>query len=384
MAPMFQRSRPRPRAATTLVLLLALLPLGVAPWTGAHAQGTALSCEPAAAPAVASQLAVTAGASPVAPAVTGEPIALKIGYIPIAVYAPIFVAEAKGYYDAQGLDVSLEPFAGGSDLITFTATGELDAAIAGAGPALWNAVAEGLPLAVVAPGHAEGNPVATPLMISAASCESGAIARVADLRGKRVAVNARGATEYWLAQALSTGGLTLDDVDLQTLGFPDAVIALESGALDAAMVGEPFATSAERRGIAVRLSTDFPVQDVQPTAVLVNTDFAAANPAAVQGLVTAYLQAARDLSGAGFTDPANLTIIEEFTKIPADLVASAVAPIYAPNGEIDIVGLARLQTFFRERDQLGYDEDLDPATFVDTSYVDAALTVLGPFPDETG
>jgi NitT/TauT family transport system substrate-binding protein len=302
---------------------------------------------------------------------------MTVGYIPISIYAPIFVAADKGYYAAEGLDVTLEPLAGGGDLVALTASGRLQAAATGAGPALWNAVAQGFPVTVVAPGHREGNPVATPLMISKEACESGSIRSVADLAGKRVSVNARGATEYWLDRALGTAGLGLDDVDLQTLAFPDAVLALDAGALDAAMVAEPLATQAEQDGRAVRLATDFPVQDVQPTAVVANADFLAENPEAVQGFVTAYLRACRDLAGAGFDDPENLAIIERYTSIPADLIAAAVPPIYSVDGVIDPVGLGALQTFFRGRDQLEYDEDLDPNTFIDRRFVDAALVELG-------
>jgi NitT/TauT family transport system substrate-binding protein len=309
----------------------------------------------------------------------GEPVEMTVGYIPVSIYAPVFVAEAKGYFAEQGLDVSLETFAGGSEVVVLTASGQVDVAATGAGPGFWNAMAQGLPLSVVAPGHAEGSPVATPLMISKEACESGAIGSVADLAGKKVSVNARGATEYWLGQALATGGLTIDDVDLQTLAFPDAVVALESGALDAAMVGEPLATRAERDGVAVRLLSDFPVQDVQPTVILANSDYAAANPEAMAGFVTAYLRAARDLTGPGLKDPANLAIVEEYTGVPAALIADAVQPVYAVDGEIDVEGFDKLQAFFRERDQLEYDEDIDPATFVDTRFVEAALAALGPY-----
>jgi NitT/TauT family transport system substrate-binding protein len=216
-------------------------------------------------------------------------------------------------------------------------------------------------------------------MISKASCESGAIKSVADLKGKKVSVNARGATEYWLSQALGTGGLTLDDIDLQTLAFPDAVAALQSGAVDAAMVGEPLATKAEQDGIAVRLATDFPVQDVQPTVVFANEGFLKNNPEAATGLVTAYLKASRDLTGAGFLDPANLAIIEQYTKVPAALVAAAAKPVYPVDGQINFEGLAKLQTFFRQRGLLEYNEDLDPKQITDTQFVDAALAVLGPY-----
>ncbi len=369
-----------PVCAAVLGLLLnsALAPATLASTVTStqDASPTPLACNPVPRSSPPSQPA--AQSEKTVAAAAGEPIELEIGYIPISIYAPVFVAEEKGYFDEQGLDVTLSPFAGGADPIALTASGELDAAAAGLGPAFWNGVAQGLPLTIVAPGHAEGNPVATPLMISKAACETGAIASVADLAGKRVAVNARGATEYWLAQALATGGLTLDDIELQTLAFPDAVTALSSGAIDASMIGEPLATKAEQDGIAVRLLSDFPVQDVQPTALLANADLADDNPAAVEGLVTAYLKACRDLAGPGFTDPANLAIIEEYTKVPAGLIVSAVPPIYFVNGEIDPVALGKLQTFFRERGQLEYDKDLDPASVVDRRFVEAAVAELGP------
>jgi NitT/TauT family transport system substrate-binding protein len=374
---------PLPRPLGLLLVIASFAALAAPAAASAptrQATPTALSCEPLNPPSAPP----STPAPDTAPAATpvpfeGEPVEVTVGYIPVSIYAPVFVAEAKGYFAEQGLDVSLENVAGGSEVVALTASGQFDLAATGAGPGFWNAMAQGLPLAVVAPGHAEGSPVATPLMISKEACESGAIASVADLEGKSVSVNARGATEYWLAQALGTAGLTLDDVDLQVLAFPDAVAALSSGAIDAAMVGEPLATQAERDGIAVRLAADFPVQDVQPTVILANTDFAGANPAAVEGFVTAYLRAARDLTGPGFKDPANLAIVEEFTGVPAALIADAVQPLYFPNGEIDAEGFNKLQTFFRERGQLEYDEDIDPATFVETRYVEAALAALGPY-----
>lgn len=361
-------------ALLSLILALLVAPMLAGGARVTSAQAGTLSCVPAAA---GEAVQATPSAAPV---VTPPDGALKVtmGYVPAAIFAPVFVAKEKGYFAEAGLDVTLEPLPGGSDMVALTATGDFDLGIGGAGPAFWNAMALGLPLKVIAPGHAEGNPVATPLMISKSACESGAITGVADLKGKKVSVNARGATEYWLAQALATGGLTLDDIQLETLAFPDAVAALASGAIDAAMIGEPLATAAEQQGVAVRLATDFPVQDIQPTVIFANTGFITDNPEAVQGLVTAYLRACRDMAADGFSDPATLAIIEQYTGVPASLVSQAVHPVYAVDGAIDLAGLQKLQTFFRDREQLEYDTDLDPATFVDTTFVDAALAELGP------
>ncbi|MBA2519975.1 MAG: ABC transporter substrate-binding protein [Chloroflexia bacterium] len=311
------------------------------------------------------------------PVAAAELTAISVGVVPVSIFAPVFVALEKGYYAEQGLDVTLEPLPGGADLIALTASNQFQISAAGAGPAFWNAIALNLPITVIAPGHQESTPVATPLMISRASCETGAIASVADLRGKRISVNARGATEYWLNAALSTGDLTISDVVVETIPFADAVLALEAGAIDAAMIGEPLATRAIQGGIAVPLADDFPIANVLPTVVIANSDFANESPELVTGFVIAYLKASRDLSGTGWADPANLAIIEQYTQVPAELAAAAVAPVYLLNGEIDPAALGRLQSFFRARGQLEYPDDIDPATVVDGTFVEAALERIG-------
>lgn len=367
-----QRRDARRRALTVPVLMILLLAL-VVPGTVA-AQATPAACAPLSTATPASAI----GAIPEIPPVTAPEgsVAVRMGYIPVSIFAPVFVAYEKGYFAEQGLDVTLEQLPGGSDMVLQTATGGLDLGIGGAGPAFWNAASQDLGVRIIAPGHAEGSPVATPLMISSQACRDGSIASVADLAGKRVAVNAPGATEFWLDAALQTAGLSIADVDLQFLSFPDAVVALESGALDAAMIGEPLATRAEQEDIAVRLLEDFPVQDIQPTMIFGNESWLEANPDAAAGFVAGYLRASRDLT-ADFDDPLHLAIIQKYTDVPPQLIAESVKPVYSTDGTISIESLSLLQDFFRERGQLDYGDDLDPATLVDTRYVDAALILLG-------
>jgi len=358
-----------------LGLLVALiLAIGGPGPSLATAQNTATSCDPLVSSTPAPQIAAVERIQQIQ--VPENAIPLTMGYIPVSIFAPVFVAYEKGYFAEQGLDVTLQSLAGGSDMVLLTATGEFDLGIGGIGPAFWNAASQDLGIRIIAPGHAEGSPVATPLMISKQACESGSIASVADLRGRRVSVNAPGATELWLDTALQTGGLSIADVDLQFLSFPDAVIALESGAIDAAMVGEPLATKAEQDGFAVRLLSDFPVQNIQPTMIFGNQQWLDGNPQAAAGFVAGYLHAARDLT-EDFNDPVNLAIIEEYSKVPPQLIAQSVKPVYSTDGAINLESIALLQTFFRNRGQLDYDDDLDPASLVDTQYVDRAKQILG-------
>ena len=357
-----------------IVLTIVWLP---AAWSArvTHAQGAELaSCEPV--PSVPSTPVAAA-----APLAVAEPavdlVEASFGYVPVTNFAPVFVAKELGYFAEQGLDVEAVAFAGGSEMIAELATGRLDAGMGGAGPGLFNAIDRDFPIKVIAPGHSEGNPVATPLVVSKRACESGAVRSVADLRGKKVAINAPGATEYWLSQALSTGGLTIADIDLETIAFSDAVTALGSGAIDAAMLGEPTATLAEQNGFGVRLATDFPVQDITPTVVYANTDFLANEADVATKLMAGYLKACRTIMEHGLRNPTIAAIVAQYTSLPVELITSSVAPLFSVDGTLDLDGLQTLQAFFRERGELEYGPDINPATFVDASYITAAASSLG-------
>lgn len=297
---------------------------------------------------------------------------VNIGFLPIMIYAPIYLALEKGYYAERGLNVRPTPMNSGTDLAVTVSTNDLQLALSGIGPAFWNGLDAGLPLTILAPGHEEGNPVATPLMVSGDS----EISNIDQLAGKKVAVNAPGATEYWLDAALRTGGLTISDVDLQYLSFPDAVTALTTGALAAAMVGEPLATKAVQEGTAKILSNDFDVAGVQVTAVFSNNDWVEGNTDAAINFAAAYLQACRDLIDEP-NDPLNLTIISKYTSVPMELIAASKRPTYQPNGEVHVDNLMTLQEFFGDRDLLAYDEPIDPTGIIRQDVIDGAVEAIG-------
>lgn len=301
--------------------------------------------------------------------VPADALEMKIGFLPIMIYAPIYVALEKGYYAQRGLNVQPQPLNSGTDLAVMVSTNDLQVALSGVGPAFWNAVESGLPLNLIAPGHEEGNPVSTPLMTAADNP-----IEIADLAGKKVAVNAPGATEYWLNAALETGGIGIKDVDLQYLGFPDAVAALTSGALDAAMIGEPLATQGVQDGTLRILTDSFNVKNIQVTALYSNNDWVDQNPEAAASFVAGYVEACRDLNNEP-NDPLNLTIINKYTNVPLDLIAASVKPIYQPNAEFKVFSLEALQAFFQVRGL--QDTMVDPTTVIRQDVIDAAIAEIG-------
>ncbi|HAX23881.1 MAG TPA: ABC transporter substrate-binding protein [Thermomicrobiales bacterium] len=367
------------------LVALALVTTLLAACGGASTTPTATT--PAASPTTVAQATtttptetvatVTGASSPVAEAtVPAQLTKVTVGFIPVLIFAPVMLAHDKGYFADYGLDVQLEPLAGGSDMVVLTANGNFDIGLGGTGPAFFNAVARGIDLTIVSPLHFERGQAATPLVVSKKRYDSGELTKPGDLKGKKVSVNARGATEYWLDTALRTDGLTIADVDLQTLPFPDVAAALDAGALDGAMLGEPLVTQAEKNGLVVRLKADFP-ENFQPTFVWVNPGFATKTPDLATGFMAGMLRGCRDLWGDNWDSDENLAILNKYTKVPPDLIREAARTYCEPNGEIHADDLNTLQTFFKGRGLLEYDTPLDVEKLIDRSFAEKAVKLIG-------
>src|SRR5438132_10086254 len=169
----------------------------------------------------------------------------RVVHGPVLIFAPLYVGIERGYFARQGLEIELIGTPGGMSSFAVLASGRAEAVIGGLGASLFNAAARGLDFKVVGPVHMERPPVSTPLVVSKNAYDSGEIRAVADLRGRKVSVNVIGsATEFWLHSALLRGGLTIDDVQLVAVNFPDVPAALANGAIAAGLLGEPLATLA--------------------------------------------------------------------------------------------------------------------------------------------
>jgi NitT/TauT family transport system substrate-binding protein len=349
------------RWPTTASLLLALALLaacgGAAP---AATQPTAAPAAPAAEPTTA-------------PA--AEPTSLtklRTGFIPVVIFAPLFVGIERGYFQDEGIEIELTPIQSGNEAVVQLAANNFDVSLGGANAGLFNAAARGVKFTVVAPLHSEKPPVVTPMIISAK--RTGEITSIADLKGKKVAVNAVGAgTEYWLAQALAKGGLTMQDIELVAMPFPQIPAALENGSLDAAVVTEPIVTSAKDQGLVSILADDF-INGFTATYVYMG-DALVSKPELAQAFMRAYLRACRDLQGEYMTDEV-ATIIEKYTKVPAAVLKRIPTPQYNPDGTVPVQDLQALETYFRERGLLEYDTPLDVSTIVNTQIAaDAAKSI---------
>ncbi|MEM1428577.1 MAG: ABC transporter substrate-binding protein [Pseudomonadota bacterium] len=139
-------------------------------------------------------------------------------------HAPIIIAEERGYFADQGLEVDVIAPADPSAPPKTVAAGRADLAISYQ-PQLHLQVAEGLPLTRV------GTLIATPLNCLAV-LEDGPVQEIADLKGRKVGFSVAGVEEALLTELLGGAGLVLDDIELINVNFSISP-ALMSGQVDA-------------------------------------------------------------------------------------------------------------------------------------------------------
>lgn len=329
-----------------------------------------------------------AKASPAA----GQPQTLtnvSAGYLPIFVYAPFFVAIEKGYFEEEGIELELKALQGGGQILTQVAAGNLDTGAGGIGPAAMNLSKEyldrgekKLPFVIVAPLHIERPPLLTSVVTSTKNFDSGAVTKVSDLKGKKVATNDKGAaTGYWIALALQKAGLTFKDLaggEPVEVGFSAMPAALERGDIDAAILGEPLLSAAVNAGQVKVIANDF--LDGEPgTSVFLNRAWAEKNPKLAQGYVNALLKAFRDLQGDGWKDEVNLRIIARYTNAEdTSALKSYNRPYYDPNGAFDVEKLSKHQQYYLANSKLlTYSQPLDLKLMVDAGYAANAVKALG-------
>ena len=169
------------------------------------------------------------------------PTKLTIAYVPGTGDLSIFVADAKGYFKAEGLEVKTLPINTGPGVASAVASNSAQIGYGGMLPTIV-AREQGIPFKFVLGGYYEQDHVFSDTVIIA-SYKSG-VNSVADLKGKTIAVNnAGGVNDLQVRLKLKEAGIPMDSVKMLQIPFPQMQAALEMGDVDAVGTVDPFRTS---------------------------------------------------------------------------------------------------------------------------------------------
>jgi sulfonate transport system substrate-binding protein len=169
----------------------------------------------------------------------GQDKVVRIGF---QKYGKLVLLKSKGTLDdklqAAGFKVVWTEFPSGPPLLEALNVGAIDFGNTGEAPPIF-AQAAGAPIRYVAyePPAPKGEAILVP--------KDSKLNSVADLRGKKVALNKGSNVHYLLVKALEKAGVKYSDVTPVFLAPADARAAFERGAVDAWAIWDPFQAAAE-------------------------------------------------------------------------------------------------------------------------------------------
>ena len=330
---------------------------------------------------LAALAATSARAAPARAAVT-------VGVNDIVSDAPFYIAMAQGLFERQGLDVSFVHFDTGPAMVAPLATGQLDAAGGALSAGLYNAVARGLDIKIVADkGSSTQRYSYMPILVRKDLVDSGAIKSFADLKGRRIAENGKwGVQASTVNEALKRGGLTYGDAEhVRDMSNPQQIVAFANRAIDAAVTSEPSVTLAVEKGVAVRFSGADLYPDQQIATLFFGGDFVRRRRDVALRFMTAYLQACRSFND-GLTDGrfalpraaglVDILVAGTGVKDRA-LYAAMVANGCSPDGLVHVESMHRDLAFFRAQGVL--EREIDLERVLDPTIAAEVVAAIGPY-----
>lgn len=281
----------------------------------------------------------------------GELTPVSIALVKVAGSAPVFIADQEGFFEAEGLDVTIREVPGPAAVAALQ-NGEVQFASLGA-TVVVNAVAQGIPLTVVSGRTQTAQTEETDDTWVMVMPDSG-ISSAADLDGLTVG------TQTLTSQNTLMGRVAVDDLggDSESIQFvdvpmPDLMAALRSDSIQAAMASEPFVTGMEAAG-AERLFgigyNAFPSEPAPIGVIATQQSYAAENADIVAAFTRAFAAA---VDWANEDEERLRAALPDLVGLPAENADAMILPTYTTtvteSGMNDLIDALVAQGFIEEK-----------------------------------
>lgn len=210
---------------------------------------------------------------------------INLGYLPITHALSVF--ETKEILDQTNVHIKLTKFSNWADLMDALNAGRIDGASVLVELAM-KAKSNGIDLKAVALGHKDGNVIIAKKDIK----------KMSDLKGKTIAIpHAQSSHNILIQLALEKAHLTKNDVKIIQLAPSEMPSSLNSGAIDAYCVAEPFGAVAINTKIGHVLKTSEELwQNSICCAMVFNNASITKKQTQINQVISAYKQAGKKLA----------------------------------------------------------------------------------------
>ena len=232
---------------------------------------------------------------------------VSVGVIPIADTAALWLGVEQGFFEEQGLDVTIETASGGAAIVPAVIAGDYQFGFSNTLSLM--VAAENLPIRMVSAAVATTGDTEVDMGAVVTKADSG-IVGPADLAGKTVSSNSVGnINDTVVRDAVDEAGADSSTISFVEVPFPEAVAAVQNDQVDAAFVVEPFVTAAKEAGLTVVTSAyadfdpkldiaayfakddvDADLEEKFVTAMQTSLEYAQENPDEVRRILSTYTQ----------------------------------------------------------------------------------------------
>lgn len=247
------------------------------------------------------------------------PATIRVAVLPILDALPMYVAEAQGYYAAQGLTVEFVPVSSAAERDQVMQSEQADAMINDlVSTMLYNKDTTQIQIVAFARTATPNFPQYRIL----AAKDSG-IQTIEDLKGIEIGVSEGTVIEYTTDRLLENAGFSPDDI--RTIAVPsisDRMSLLSSGQLKAANLPDPLSSLAIQQGARVVVD-DSSDPEIGNSVISFRSAYIQSNPEAVRSFLAAVSKAAADINA----DKSKWSsLLSDKNLVPAPLIGEYELP----------------------------------------------------------
>lgn len=307
-------------------------------------------------------------------------VTLGVGGKPLLYYLPLTIAERKGFFKEEGLEVEINDFGGGAKSLQALIGGSVDV-VTGAYEHTIRMQAKGQDVrAVIELGRFPA------IVIAVRKEKAGQVKSAADFKGLKIGVTAPGSSTALTTQyAMVKAGLKPTDAAFIGIGSgASAVAAMQKGEIDVISHLDPVISKLQADGdieILIDTRTEAGTRALfggsNPAATLyTKKNFIDENPVTTQRLVNAFMKSLKWLQTATPEDVAE-TVPAEYHLGDKPLYLKAVGnslESYSRDGIIPSEGMASVMDMLKQLDPELRDAKIDLAATFDGRFVKKAAS----------
>jgi NitT/TauT family transport system substrate-binding protein len=221
----------------------------------------------------------------------GEKVSVDIGMLKLTSSAPLFIAIEKGFFEEENIQANEKWFEAAQPIAVATAGGSVDVGATGITASMYNMVAGGQQLWIVADKGREQKGYSSSALLVHNDSE---VTTPEELKGKRIGITQTGSTFHYMAgRILENHKMSLSDVQLVPLNSIKGLMeALSSQQVDAVILNEPNISTAVSEGYGKVITQVGDEMDYQTSGIFFSPKFADDRETAVS-FMKAYAKASQ-------------------------------------------------------------------------------------------